>query len=280
MRYFVVVLILGSCSLLCEAQQPAKVQAPRRKSVTPATPPPLETQTIESPTAPPAPVSAQSDPGYMEPAQVKDLLHRVWLAEYRINDLLTQIHPERWKISEATRNSFKQNLETLQKTLAGEAEWRAQFEKRPDSMYLGYETYAAVGALLPRLEGLAHSVSQLENPSLGAQYSQTENQFFDLNQSLQPYLAFLMRNQDQVLFAAQNNLASCQNQLGSAMRGRAGRAKPIKNVFVEYKGRRPANRASEKGGSAKTGEEAQKEAGKNKKPDASNPPSPPAKPQQ
>lgn len=278
MRYFVVVLILGSCSLLCRAQEPAEAQAPSRKSVTP--PPPLETQTIGPPTKPPAPASPPSDQGYMEPAQVKDLLHKLWFAEYRINDLLTQVHPERWKISEATRNSFKQDLETLQKAVAGEAEWRAQFEKRPDSMYLGYETYAAAVALMPRLEGLGQSVSQLENPSLGMQYSLVENQIFDLQQSLQPYLAYLMRNQDQVLFASQNNLASCQNQLGLAMRGREEPAKPMKNVFVEYQGRRPEHRASEKGGSAKTGHEAETQAEKSAKPPASNPPSPPAKPQQ
>ena len=133
----------------------------------------------------------------MEPAQVKALAHKIWIAEYRINDLLTHVHPEKWKTSNVTRNSFNQTLENLHKALEGLEEWRAQFEKRPDSMYFGFQTYAAMNAALPRLDGVARAVSQFENPSLGAQYSQAGNQLFDLQQALQPYVAYLLRNPDQ-----------------------------------------------------------------------------------
>jgi hypothetical protein len=245
MRYFAIILFIASCSVLCEAQQPA--QTPPKRTLNPASTPPLETQKIEAPTTSPPAQTAQTEPGFMEPDQVKDLLHKLWLTEYRLNDLLSEVHPERWKMAETTRNSFNQSLEALRKGLAAETEWRAQFEKRPDSMYLGYETYATVGALLPRLDGLAHSMSQFENPSLGAQYSQAEDQLFDLQQKLQPYLAFLLRNQDQVLYATQTNLASCQNELGTALRGRAGPAKPTKNTFVEYHGVRRSHHLHEKG---------------------------------
>jgi hypothetical protein len=249
MRYVVIILLLVLCPNFCGAQQPAPAPAPPQKTVNPAITPPLETQKIETPTTAQPAQTAQTDPGFMEPAQVKDLLHKLWQAEFRLNDLLSEVHPERWKISETTRTSFSQSLEALRKGLASEAEWRSQFDKRPDSMYLGYETYATVGALLPRLDGLARSMSQFENPSLGAQYSQAEDQLFDLQQKLQPYLAFLLRNQDQVLYATQTNLASCQNELGTALRGRAGLAKPIKNTFVEYHGVRRSHhvRGKERG---------------------------------
>jgi hypothetical protein len=42
----------------------------------------------------------------MDPAQVKTLARKIWLAEYRVNDLLAQVHPEHWKTSDAARNSF------------------------------------------------------------------------------------------------------------------------------------------------------------------------------
>jgi hypothetical protein len=174
----------------------------------------------------------------MEPAQVKALAHKVWLAEFRINDLLTQVHPEKWKVSNITRNSFNQTLENLRKALEGMEEWRAQFEKRPDSMYFGFQTYAAMNAALPRLDGVARAASQFENPSLGAQYSQAGNQLFDLQQALQPYVAYLLRNPDQSLYVSQTNLAGCQNELGKALRGQGEPAKPLKNTFVEFHGRR------------------------------------------
>ena len=170
----------------------------------------------------------------MEPAQVKALAHKIWIAEYRITDLLAQVHPEKWKTSNVTRNSFNQTLENLHKTLEGLEEWRAQFEKRPDGMYFGFQTYAAANAALPRLDGVARAVSQFENPSLGAQYSQAGNQLFDLQQALQPYVAYLLRNPDQLLYVAQTNLAGCQNELGNALRGQGGPAKPLKNTFVEF----------------------------------------------
>jgi hypothetical protein len=147
----------------------------------------------------------------MEPAQVKALAQKIWITEFRINDLLTQVQPERWKTSDVTRNSFKQTLENLHKGLEGLEEWRARFEKRPDSMYFGFQTYAAANAALPRLDGVARAVSQFENPSIGAQYSQASNQLFDLQQALQPYVAYLLRNPDQLLYVAQTNLAGCQS---------------------------------------------------------------------
>jgi hypothetical protein len=175
----------------------------------------------------------------MEPAQVKALAHKIWSAEYRINDLLTQVHPEKWKTSNITRNSFNQTLENLHKALEGLEEWRAQFEKRPDSMYFGFQTYAGMNAALPRLDGIARAASQFENPSLGAQYSQAGNQLFDLQQALQPYVAYLLRNPDQSLYVSQTNLAGCQKDLGIALRGQGGPATPLKNTFVVFHPKRP-----------------------------------------
>jgi len=201
----------------------------------------------------------------MEPAQVKALARKIWNVEYHINDMLTQVQPKRWKTSDVTRNSFNQTLENLHKGLEGLEEWRARFEKRPDSMYFGFQTYAAANAVLPRLDGVARAVSQFENPSVGAQYSQAGNQLFDLQQALQPYVAYLLRNPDQALDVAQTNLAGCQNKLGSALQGQGGPATPLKNTFVEFHGRRHSNSqpdagTSPRGGKKKSASKTEKKA--------------------
>ncbi len=274
MRLVAVIILLLGIAALAPAQQPRKAQAPPKPPGAPATAePPVEK--ISTPSPAPPPVTASPEPGFMQPAQVKALLHKVWLAQFRINDLLAQVKPERWKISDTARQSFNQTLENLRKGLAAQEDWRSQFEQRPDSMYLGYELYVAMNSLLPRLDGVAKSVSQNENSSLGAQYSQAENQLFDLQQSLQPYLTYLMRNRDEVLYATQTNLASCENQLGYALHGRLGRATPMKNVAPVFKGhprhRRPkeaesggkaAAQASEKNAESKPGEKSAPTAGK------------------
>ncbi len=245
MRSVTVIILLIGCAAWASAQQPQKAQAPAKPPGTPATAePPVEQITPPSPTPPP--MAASPEPGFMDPAQVRALLHNVWLAQYRINDLLAQVKPERWKISDAARQSFQQTLDNLRKGLAAQDDWRSQFEKRPDSMYLGYELYVTMNALLPRLDGVAKSVSQNENTSLGVQYSKAENQLFDLQQALQPYLTYLMRNRDQVLYATQANLASCENQLGYALHGRMGRATPMKNIAPAFKGHPRHRRTKEK----------------------------------
>jgi len=220
--------------------------APKPPLPPPATTPATEeipTETVGSPqTAPPA--TAPSTPGFMEPAQVKELLHKVWLAQFRINDLLGQVHADRWKMPETARKSYAQTMESLQKSLAAEEEWRVQFDARPDSLYLGFQTYVAISAVLPRLNGVATSVTQYENASFGAQYSQAGNQLFDLQQSLQPYLLFLLKNQDGLMFAAQTNLAACQTSLGAALKDRQEHATPMKNIAPVFKGTRHGRHAA------------------------------------
>ena len=184
------------------------------------------------------PLSPSHPAGDMEPEQVKALMHKIWLAQYRLNDLLTQVHPEKWKMPLTTRQSFDQSQESLRQALAAEEDWRSQFEARPDSLYLGFQTYVAISAVLPRVDGVAHSVSKYENASFGAQYSQSANQLFDLQQLIEPHLAYLLKNQDNVLLIAQTNLASCQNELNFAEHNKEGHATPMKNIAPDFKGRK------------------------------------------
>jgi hypothetical protein len=207
----------------------------------------------------------------MDRAQVVSLAQKIWAVEFHIQDLLKAVRPEKWTVSNIIRNSFNQTLENLHTALDGLEAWRSEFEKRPDSIYYGFQTYAAVNAALPRLDGVAHAVSQYENPSLGAQYSQAGDQLFELQQNLQPYIAYLLRSPDQVLFVAQTNLASCQKELGSALNGQGGPPKPLKNTFVEFHARRAGDGQP---GGRKSAREAKDSANK-----ADSKAAPPAQPQ-
>lgn len=208
----------------------------------------IQTETIgpagKTTTAAPAPARPS---GLMEPAQVKALMHKVWLAQFRLSDLLTQVHPEKWKMDPAARQSFDQSLDALRKAIAAEEAWRGQCETRPDSLYLAFQTYLAIGALLPRVDGVSHSVSQYVNPSFGAQYSQSANQLFDLQQLIEPHLEYLLKNQDDYLLAVQTNVSSCENQLNYAMAGKQAPAVMMKNIAPDFKGRRRSAHAATPG---------------------------------
>ena len=172
---------------------------------------------------------SSSQPGYMDAQQVKALLDQTRFAEYRLNDLLTDVHPERWKMSDDARNSFNQTLRTMRSQFKDLAGWREQFAARPESTYAGVETYATIGGILPRLEGVAQTISQDDNASYGAQFSQVADRLFDLQQKLAPYLGFLLNNQDSITQALENSLAGCQTQLSHAMRGQSERPKWMRN---------------------------------------------------
>lgn len=100
----------------------------------------------------------------------------------------------------------------------------------------------AIGTLLPRVEGVAKSVSRYENASFGGQFTQAANQLFDLQQVLEPHLEYLLKNQDNAMLIIQSNLASCQNELTFAEHNKQGHATPMKNIVPEFKGRKKTPR--------------------------------------
>jgi hypothetical protein len=72
-----------------------------------------------------------------------------------------------------------------------------------------------------------------------------------------------LRNQDQVFYAAQSNLAGCQNELGKALRGQGGPAKPLKNTFVEFHARRHSKGQPEATDNQKSPQSGEKKAPSN-----------------
>lgn len=197
--------------------------------VTPPTQDP-ETEKVDPPPAGPTRPATLSETGSMGTTEVRALLKSLISLEFRINDLLTDVHPERWKLSGATLDSFNQTLKTLRVQMTALEDWRAQFDQRTDSMYLGFETYAALDAVLPRLNGVAQSLSEHESPGYAAQLSRAGDQLFDLQQTIGTYVGSLLQNQDQLLRALENNVGACQQNLSAAMRGRRPPAKRMKNT--------------------------------------------------
>ncbi len=255
MRLLGVFLLTFAWGVPLGALPPQEARSTTGEPAATAEPNVLTPQAEEVEAAEPSPADRTAVPaaeGEMAPAQVKELLHDIWLAEFRINDLLTEVRPERWKLSAETHDSFQHLVETLKRQLEAVEGWRGQLDARPESMYLAYQTYSAISTILPRLDGVARSMTQHENPSFGAQFSQAGNRLFDLQQTLGTYLGFLLRSQDRLLQALQSNLAACHTELSYAMRGKTERAQPMRNIRPQFKGRRVRERAAREAEKAKT----------------------------
>ena len=247
-----IILFFAALVLLVSAENIQGTPQGHEASPAPQNPststPEIPTQKIDVPPVSQAQLATDiKQTGSMSAADVKALLAKVRSSEYRINDLLTDVHPERWKMTSATLQSFNQTLKTLRAQVETLGEWRAQFEKRTDSLYLGFQTYAAINSILPRLDGVARSIGEHETAGYAAQFSRAEDQLFDLHQTIGGYLGSLLHNQDQLLVGFENNLTTCQQNLSVAMRGKPARATRMKNSRVGRPQRRSANQSSGRG---------------------------------
>lgn len=258
----------------------AKAQPPDAKSPAAQNPPQsnssqdIQTQKIESPPANPAqPATLNNVTGSMQAAEVKDLLTKVRFSEYRIKDLLTDVRPARWKMPDATLESFNQTLKTLHEQVNALEQWRGQFEQRTDSLYLAFQTYSTINAVLPRLNGVAQSIGEHETAGYAAQFSKAWDQLFDLQQSIGHYVSSLMQTEDQVLVDYTNNIASCQESLSAAMRGKSSRATTMRNSQPIRPQRRSAHASSEKPGGSVSQPKPEKKS-EDKKPAAPASPAP------
>ncbi len=215
--------------------QPIAAQAKQGQQGQPA----LQTEQVSAPPPPALPlttVSTEKPP--LDPAQLKAFLYKIYVPAFRIQDLLSQQHPERWQASDAERNAFSQAREKLQSKLAELERWRMQFGERPNSMDSAFQTYVALGGVLRPLEVVSRSVAQYQDPKLGAEYQERGSQLAALQQDLVPYISFLLRNQDKTVQMFESNLAACQNQLGYAMRSKLEPATRMININPVFQGHR------------------------------------------
>ena len=243
MRFFALMIALGLLPLPLLAA-PASGQQTKKPASEALSSEQIQTEKVEVPESLQAPPRSMANQlGYMEPAQTHALLTKLWQAEARVKDLTTQIHPEKLNLPAAALAGFNSNLDMLRRNLAALEKSRELFDGRVDSEYLGFETYAGISEVLPPIERLMETVSHTSNLTLEGEFNQAWNDMLTLQQSLKPYLSFLLRNHDQIFLTMETNLYGCQNQLGYQDRKSAGSAKYMRNVLPDFKGRRVRKKA-------------------------------------
>lgn len=197
----------------------------------------LPTEKVEVPrsyTAPPATLTNET--GALQPAEVKQILYKAYVAGFRFNDLLTVLEPAQWKIDDASRQRFDATLAAVRQDLKDFERWRAQFELDPADVFLGYKTYTAMSTALPAMDELADDVARYQNADAGTQFQRANQEFMGARKSLDGYLSFLLRNRQDLRAAMQNDLASCQKTLNYAMYGKTGPVTNMTNINPVFRG--------------------------------------------
>jgi hypothetical protein len=242
----------------------AATQAPPPAPAAPQKPPaanpsetgaPLAALPIEQVTAPPAappPATSTEVAGSITPQQIKTLMQQVYTATFRLEDLMTLVQPERWKVPEPVRESFHQEVATLRSRVRALDKLRSEFADHPDSSYLGYEVSTAIPPVVSDLGRIAQDVSQFEDRKLAAQVGQPGRWLKDAEHTLESYLDTMLSRNQEVVRSYLTDLATCQNTLNYAMRSRTPVepmqpikfARPLQSLRMERRKAAEAARAA------------------------------------
>ena len=175
--------------LHAKAEAPATPPQPQTSPAAQAPAPTQQGQPTSSSQSQPA--SAVNEGVKLEPAQLRDLLQRIFVVTFRFKDLVSILQPDKWQMDDTARQSFNHTLETVRGQLKTLDENRTQFLERPENLELASKTDAAITALLPNLDVVAADVTQYDSPGQGAQYKQPGDQLRELQKSLHPYVVYL-----------------------------------------------------------------------------------------
>ena len=218
------------------APAPSPAPATSAASNPPAAQP--ETEKVEIPggynNAPPA--TLENETGTLQPAEVKQLLYKAYVAGFRFNDLLTVLQPGQWKIDDATRQQFDATVDAVRQDLKDFETWRGQFEVQPDDIFFGYKTYTSMTTALPIMDELADQVSRYQSSAAGTQFRNATEEFRGARKSVDGYLSFLLRNRHELRATVENDLAKCQNTLNYAMYGKTGSVTNMPNINPVFRG--------------------------------------------
>ncbi len=171
----------GHAPALSATAAPPPSPVEREKSRTSKPP----TQLHPSPAVPAIPAV------HLEPSQVQALLMKVYLATARINDLLSLAHPGAWKMSNAERAAFEQQVQSLQSQLPELEKWRYQFSYAPENEQLGEKAVAGLDDVVSSVGKVAAAESQFQSAGAGVQFDQPQKQLREADASLKSYLDYL-----------------------------------------------------------------------------------------
>ena len=203
-----------------------------------AAPPGVQTEVIQPSTTVKAiiPADISGPPLPLQPEQLKELLYKMYVSAFRIQDLLNQEQPEKWKAPDAERATFNQARDTLRARLADFERVRSQLAVSPVSGDLAFHAYRALGGLQEPVAQVSNSVSAHESAKLADEYQRRGRELTAGQEQLVPYISYFLNRWDRATQMFQSDLAACENQLSNAMRHQVQVPTPLPNVNPEFKG--------------------------------------------
>jgi hypothetical protein len=154
-----------------------------------------------------APSSGES--GQIGADQPRSILRQIYLAAFRLQDLLTLLKPDLWHLDDAARKEYDQQLDKVRSDLKAVEDAQNQYANQPQNGELGNQTNSAVSTLLASAGDLLNPTSQHLTSAELSPYMQAVEQLSKQQQSLTTYLAYVTQ-ESQRQVAAANAAAKAQ----------------------------------------------------------------------
>src|SRR5438876_3947268 len=139
--------------------------------------------------ATPGAQASQSQPAMVwKPEEAQALLQKIYMAAFRVNDLLTLLRPDQWKMGDAERKSFSQTLDSLRDQLKTLEQGRSQLVGQPQNVEFADKTAAAIEAVRGSVEAVARAVAQYQSPAAAADYKQAVESLSVLQERMTSYV--------------------------------------------------------------------------------------------
>ncbi len=198
---------------------------------------PLQTEQVTMTAAPP-PATTLLVTGAITPEQMKDLAHEIYVATYRVKDLLSVVDPAGWSAGDKVRASFETQVEQLRGTLKALESYRSDLSQHTSSLPVTFAAYKGVTAVIDGVDRLADALQQYQSGDLATQFRQTTQWLTKSQGTLDGYFEQMLKRQWGSVQNYETDLASCQKTLNYAMYSRSEPAVPMRNIMPVLQGRR------------------------------------------
>ncbi len=198
---------------------------------------PIQTEEIAVAAAPP-PSTTLLLGGAVTPEQMKDVAHEIYVATYRVKDLLNLVNPADWKTSEALRGSSQTQIEQLRSVLKSLESSRADLSQSTGSLPIIFATYKGMTAVIEGVNKLADALLQYQSGDVATQFRQTTVWLTKSQGTLEGYFEQMLKRQSGSVQNYETDLASCQTTLNYSMYSHSVPAVTMPNIMPVLQGRR------------------------------------------
>lgn len=137
----------------------------------------------------PLAMPAQNTQAAPQSARLQSEMSKVYLEEARVKDLLSLLETANWKVTDAQKASFREQIGAISNQAQTLEKWRYLFLYHPQQGSYGRNIVETLEGLIPEMQKLGDAAAKYQNAAAGAQFNETADDLAKLKEQVSGYLA-------------------------------------------------------------------------------------------